>query len=641
MSNLYTITVFHGPSSREVQLREAAPFKLQAFYEMGHGFQSHVLSEVVELADRASRLYSREGANTARYAVLAWPTDLAPWDGGDILPALTTFAAPVHIPADCAGDLPGAVGWVTLPDGSGWAWASDPAAHALPLAPVVKFDVRAGVVGTNLDRWASVASFDSGKAAGDWVAENKASYAEDGKSLAIVKVELSSPAIDWRAREAERLANGTYIPLPASWAERVSEAYPDHFAHVANSDKRKVAFTESDAAGQRDRQKVLSAAEYVTRYFSDAGSSGSARHWFASERAYFCDAMAGNSICVLFTPEGDGEAIARVYTECRDSRHGDVSSCMAYPASDFRSGGVHPCSVYAEGGDLVLAFLRGHDVEGGDGCGDCGAGEFHGGDVCPSASWDASGDVLARCIVWPEQKRYSRVYGSSDHARALRTGLEAMGYASGSLSGARIAKVQAPGRRSGVYVVPYLDGCSSFDDEGDVFRLSSHGDHCGGSTDGTVYVEPEFTCDHCGDDVGADDIRSVYVGRRDTEEWCEHCADNDAVYCEYSDEYISCNRTVEYQAHGGAYRETVADWLVGPEGRLASLEVDGVWLGDAFECADCEDTFAGCDHAGDTEAGEPLCHDCERTREAEAGDSCGHPTCDDPAQCVLNLDAAA
>ena len=77
----------------------------------------------------------------------------------------------------------------------------------------------------------------------------------------------------WRIREALRFDNGTYKPLPAIVMQAKwfigSEADRNHFAHRANSDSSKVAFTESPEKGMGDKQTVIPINRYLARYFGD------------------------------------------------------------------------------------------------------------------------------------------------------------------------------------------------------------------------------------------------------------------------------------------------------------------------------------------------------------------------------------
>lgn len=476
-----------------------------------------------------------------------------------------------------------------------------PVAAPEPVQLAPSYEVRAGEAGTDRDAWAVVHTAESGKAAGAWVGANKALYGEQGQALAIVKVEPSAVAEDWREREARRMSDGTYTALPDYWAGMISEAFPDHFAHVAQSDKRKVAFTETEGAGVRDKQKVLSARAYASRFFG----AGTTSYWGTDTRDRFVADMLGESLRPLFSPLGDADAIERIY---RDTDGTECHGCMSYSAGHFRTGGVHPSRVYALGGEITVAFLRGYGDDAPEGEG------LH--DVDLSADWDGKGPIIARCLVWErdgEALQYGRVYGECGPARALRTGLEALGYRSGDMNGARIAKLEIDG---GGYVMPYLDigGCS----------VSDHGDYwvAGGdeytcdNTDGTLSAVEQATCDHCGDGASEDEIRSVYTSSHETEEWCQCCRGNSASYSEHLGEWVQGSLVVEYRPSGSRYSEWEAEWLL-TGGTLSAVEVDGVWWEDGAVCEDC-DTALEPVNVHSAPDGDSVCCDCLTEREDAA-----------------------
>jgi hypothetical protein len=473
-------------------------------------------------------------------------------------------------------------------------------AAAPPAQPIARFEVRSGLNGTDRETWGTIAQFDNGRDAGAYVAEHKAGYSEAGKSLAIVKVELdaSTHAIDWRAREAQRLTDGTYTPLPAGWYSSISIVYPDHFAHVAQSDKRKVAFTESEASGERDKQKVLSASAYLDRYLVP--------HLTESSRQAFLADMLGDSIAPLFTPLGDPDAMERVY---RQTEGTEAHGCMSYDLSSYSSD-IHPVRVYAMNGaeDIQLAFLRGGtdrsivDIE---------------------AEWNSSGPVLARCLVWETVKQYGRVYGEASHARMLRTALEAKGFSSGSLTGARIAKVESS---SGVYVMPYLDIGEGTVSDGGTNWIVGGGEYDANSTNGLLN-EGRCTCDRCGDNYNEDDMRTVYVEEGMTENWCEGCAEYYAFWCEVSEEIVSDNNQETYEDERG-YATSCASWVLCDTGAIECS--DGIWRLNAFICDECGEGFPNYEANHCEEDGFTVCESCfddrqehlelerERERELEA-----------------------
>lgn len=475
-------------------------------------------------------------------------------------------------------------------------------------------------MGTDRNAWGTVSEFDSGREAAAWVGANKASYAANGKALCVVKVEPSACAVDWRAREAMRFHDGAYTPLPGTWADRIALSYPDHFPHVASSDKRKVAFTESESSGERDKQKVLTASAYVERFF---GSSSSDSFWYSDDRARFVSDMLGSSFAALMSPLGDAEAMVKIYRETATNGAGSVSGCMSHPVNQYATGGIHPVTVYAEGGELTVAFLRGYgpDEQSND---DEGEGQSRY-SVNPDATWDGKGPILARCLVWikdGQPKGYGRVYGDCEPARTLRTVLEAAGYPQNNCTGARIAKVSDGDDN---WIMPYLDiGDGSVTDRGDYWTAG--GDEWEAQrTDGLLSESSRATCEHCDERCNEDDTRTVLVGRYESETWCEDCRDNSAFQCHHLGVDVSDDYAATYRPSGSRYTENVADWLLGDV--IEGADVDGVWCEDAAICVDCSDgiapddvnTWDGRDTRNDYHGeGEALCSSCHSEREALA-----------------------
>lgn len=421
----------------------------------------------------------------------------------------------------------------------------------------MRFEVRAGLNGTDRNEWGTVAEFLSGKEASDWIKANRERYA--GKSLVVVRSDPKEVAADWREREAKRLADGTYTALPGDWAETIARHFPDHFAHVAQSDKRKVAFTESASSGERDKQKVLSAHLYAQRYLDGV--------IYTSESGRFVADMMGDSVKVCMSPLGNEDALESVYCECDSSPHG-VSSCMSHGAYDYSSP-FHPVRIYATEGEVTMAFLR-DDGDGG---------------VDLSGDWEASGAIMARCLVWPEGKQYSRVYGENMAARMLRTALENQGYRQSDLVGAKIGKH--------VYrdslVMPYLDcGDGRFTDHGEYLTIG--GDEYGHNTNGLVDFCEHVDCERCEERVREDDTYSVLTARDTYESWCGDCTSH-STRCSHSGERVSDDAIINYRPSGSRWTTEVAEWLIHDGTICAALCSDGEWREDYTICEDCSEVI--------------------------------------------------
>lgn len=500
--------------------------------------------------------------------------------------------------------IPNAVNRVRDVEAPAPAPAAPAPAPAAPAPAAPRFEVRSGLNGTDRNSWGTVIEFDNGRDAGAWVAVQKSSYAANGKSLVIVKVEPSAVAVDWRAREAGRLADGTYTALPGDWQEQIALSYPDHFAHVASSNKRKVAFTESEGSGERDVQKVLTASAYAERFFDCSHA-----YWGYDKRGGFVCDMLGDSVKPAITPLGDADAMVKVYRDCEG---GDAHGCMS---CQFDHTPMHPVAVYALGGELAVACLRGWGDDAPDG--------ESSRSLNPSACWSDSGPVLARCLVWiveGENRQFGRVYGNSDNARVLRTALEAQGFRAGDCYGAKIAKVEA-----GIhYLMPYLDiGGGCVDDAGDYWKAG--GDYGAQRTDGYMEEAEELSyCERCEESYPSDEGGSVQTSRHDWEGWCDDCISSSSFYCSLAGETVSDYCGVDYRAVGSSYRETVASWMVEDNG----VEDDcGTYWEDGFVCADCSQGH-GPDEAHDWDGrntgrfhdgeGDALCSHCHNEREGLA-----------------------
>lgn len=305
----------------------------------------------------------------------------------------------------------------------------------------------------------------------------------------------------WRVREANRFDSGEYRPLPAiisnaDWFVN-SEADKNHFAHRANSDPAKVAFTESAEKGMDDRQTVIPINRYLARYFGDK---------LRSEEIAKLSALYTSPEYAL-TIGNDAESFRFAYSrQDVKSESSFYSSCMRYAASDFGTP-CHPAEAYAAG-DLAIAYIT---------------------------SPDDSEKVLARAVIWPEKMQFVRVYGVDETIRvALVDILESRGYErADDWRGARIRAIEFDNK----LVVPYIDGditSLEYDDDDDVMTVSRHGNVDGSSTRGWAHsTSGRVTCEHCGDRVCEDDTR--HVGN---ELWCDSCVSDSAIYCEYNEEYF-------------------------------------------------------------------------------------------------------
>jgi hypothetical protein len=307
----------------------------------------------------------------------------------------------------------------------------------------------------------------------------------------------------WMERERSRLADGTYTPVP-DWFQQYCK--PEHYVHVAqNKDitSGMIAFTENAERGQQDIQLRLSVSRYLSRFHADEMSSQTI------SRIY--QRFMGSSSDYTLTIEQTKEAF--IYAYDRQGVTSESSSFISCMEKDFSYLPEHPAAVYYTGSksdSLAIAYIKNPDT------------------ACRTAE-----RVLARAVVWPENKSFVRVYGRDETMRtALITMLEEAGFErTDDFSGARLARIRYD---NGKFVMPYIDGdAQGIDEYDDHFEITHHGQFHANETQGYISVS-RFSCEQCGDGIDdEDDIR--HVGG---DHWCEHCTDLHAIFCQYYEEYF-------------------------------------------------------------------------------------------------------
>jgi hypothetical protein len=281
---------------------------------------------------------------------------------------------------------------------------------------------------------------------------------------------------EWVWRECRRFANGEYKPPlwnDAAWWGFNSKLRERHFAHVSKDDPSKLAYTPSERHGREDRQVKTRPGKYLNRYFSSVLSPDAIRD-IATE-------WGSKAETLVFRLADTAEDIETVY------RNGP-ESCMG-KGHEFNTP-VYPASVYAAG-DLAVAYLG------------------------------PIGDATARVIVWPEKKVWTSGTMYGDCVR-LKEALRLAGYACGSVSGARIKRVES----NGSIVTPYLSDYKATEHCSDTLLLTDSGGmyRCD-STSG--WSNLAYPCAHCGEGCAEDETREV-AG----ETWCECCYNNHASWCD-------------------------------------------------------------------------------------------------------------
>ena len=380
----------------------------------------------------------------------------------------------------------------------------------------------------------------------------------------------------WRERE-ERMfnagvASGVAVYEPPVWAEErwwqaVAPLFNDHYVHISFLDPTAIAFTEDPVKGEADRQTMMRPGKYLQKFLA-AGPSGVIEHGPLKGRepqiskmqvAYYADwHLTGkrpeNDDVLAFTYDAD--EMVRLYEE-------GPESCMMGKGWSREH---HPVRVYAAG-DLALAYMT-----------------------------SASGEVVGRALCWPARECFGRVYptpnSETDRERynELMSRLKTKGWTSINedntiFDGARLQVLNA---RYGSVLMPYLDneyGVREVCRDGKSWWVMDHDEPHQDNTDGTLASsEPDWTCEYCESGFNDDheNACSVFVRWQGTathgyargeSTWCENCRDDNAFYCEGSEEYYSNDGNSIYAADGCTYER---NWF----------EANGGW-----ECVHSEEYY--------------------------------------------------
>ncbi len=339
---------------------------------------------------------------------------------------------------------------------------------------------------------------------------------------------------NWRERELGRLNSGEYVPLLDKLRYWSLRYYPDHYAHNAKKKPELIAYTKDDEKGRADKQSLVSIETYVKMLAAKSVAVGDGE-WHGSTienmvRKQLDYARTFEKTYKLATTPED---IARVYIEYDRNVDSVSSSCMRYGYDnwpDVDGEGYHPASVYGAG-DLAVAYIT-NDV----------------------------GKTVARCLVWPEKKIYSRVYAGND---ALQRLLKQDGYAKSyyhdssapSIRGAKLLRIE---NDNGNLVCPYLDEVQTVQDNGT--HLLIGGGLSATSQRGEIAMddytdEDAVICDHCDEHCEDGETFTVYIGRNRSQEWCCSCNDNETFYCEGTHRTYSADHVSHTDVDGNLYCE--------------------------------------------------------------------------------------
>ncbi len=353
----------------------------------------------------------------------------------------------------------------------------------------------------------------------------------DPKTQTVTFVASFDERESWQNREITRFDSGDYLPTP--WAQDINRAYGApyswpvavkfHYAHRSIQDPGMIAYTKNDEHGINDRQTRVAPGRYLTEYFKD---------FFTPEQIAELSNRCKAETLDLQIARSEADIVA-IYSR----KDCGFSSCMQLkrsPEYDFqhaveRGDRKHPAAVYGDS-DLGVAYL---------------------GDIATK--------ITARAVVWPDKKRYTRVYGDATLTNILR----ANGYTQGALLGARVHYIESG---EGV-IMPYIDGVSNasqddsdgsgqwvvLDDNGDLEcqNTTGYGD---GSEDPSARDEDNeddddrYTCERCSD-------RFEYRRGRSTE-YCPDCFDSREL-CSVCDEWSWQDHTA--LNGGGQICETCLD----------------------------------------------------------------------------------
>ena len=291
----------------------------------------------------------------------------------------------------------------------------------------------------------------------------------------------------WQFREIEKCLNN---PLPNFFPVQ-----PQHYTHLSEKQKGKLAFTKSAVHGFSDRQTIIKPGRYLAEFFP---------HIKEKERTHITERFNRALAPIVLKFESTREGIRRVYEN-------GPNSCMN-PATGHDKpivGGIHAVEAYAAG-DLAVAYLQ-HESD--------------------------NIKVLARTIVWPDKKIMSpspdHFYPRESELRLkLAQELACLGYSPGSFNGAKMLKIE---HKNG-FIMPYLDGVRTVSDTGSHFEIGVKGSYYNcDRIDGIIgrkEEEERSTCGHC-------EEPSCYAAYYDCYDGvlCDSCAGEIIFSCRICDDY--------------------------------------------------------------------------------------------------------
>lgn len=420
----------------------------------------------------------------------------------------------------------------------------------------------------------------------------------DPKTQTVTFIPDHDEQMAWMAREGQRFEDGTYIPVP--WASKWGVEFdhyhwPEtthlHYPHLSTTHPGLIAYTKNPEHGHHDRQTRVTPGRYLEEFWK--GYKYGSMSFDAEFPDWIARCKAENLQLRIAT---DPDDIEKIYL-------GGPRSCMS-PGPRIA---IHPTRVYGAPGDLAVAYLGPIEA------------------------------VSARAVVWPERKRYVRIYGDP----TLKVLLTQAGYTRDNFDGAHIRRIFIHGQ----LVLPYIDGannCPYVTYSGDERLLTlseKRGDYSACETTGFAkgsssdvpedddddMDDPDYAdleCDHCGDSYSYATQTHGALNRQycddciesrhscdncdwqgwesttitaDGAEWCAECIHAAVRTCTRP---ITVPRTDEYYgiAQGaGSVIPCGEEWNEAVE-FTASEQEQRDELGIAHLCRDCADGMQACKH---------------------------------------------
>lgn len=319
---------------------------------------------------------------------------------------------------------------------------------------------------------------------------------------------------EWHTRERARFESGHYVS--PHWIEKYSDivTIPESlFVHVSRLDPAKIAFTQTNEKGVLDIQTQMRVGAFILEHGVFLNSPDDRQKDFAA-RAIALD-HANKYAPSEMKIATSADEIQKIYEN-------GPNSCMSREADSYDSP-CHPVRVYGDS-DLSLAYL--FDQE--------------------------NNRATARALIWQAQKKHGRIYGDIER---LKSALDSAGYSDGSLRGAKIRKIRD--ESNDCYVLPYIDGAGACDEYDENFLvITSHGSIRADNTNGLAYVGQY--CDGCEETVQGE-FQDVYRSRHGYDTICENCVSNRAFWCERIDAFVYDDYAARVDG------EQVAEWIAEDE----------------------------------------------------------------------------